>query len=446
MTNSNSNIIRITDNNYIGVRVSETHKENIAAIANKTLPELAKEHKNLLIFPPNWDTHKDDIGKSTICSFDNNNLRTANFMGFVSRNKTQLVISSRFYPENNDFFLHYLLQKVFKINILNFDISHSKENIWDFMLYLFPYFLKKAYAQGLYKTYQKKAYNDANVKGSIDINRHIRQNMPFAGKIAYNTREHSHDNYLTQLVRHCIEYIKTRPLGTVVLNNDSETREIVSKFIFATQNTYSKNARQQIIAANIKPISHPYFTEYTMLQKICLKILRQERLTYGEENDTIAGLVFDGAWLWEEYLNTFLKIDDKKLIHAENKTRKNPFYLFEGKQGRIYPDFYVENEIVLDAKYKRLIKQDEKEKLNVSREDKYQLISYLHVLKAKKAGFIFPKEDESYATQLGILNGYGGELYCYGLKIKSGCNNFSDFKQQMEEAETVLNREINNFQ
>ena len=39
-----------------------------------------------------------------------------------------------------------------------------------------------------------------------------KKNIPFMGKIAYTTREHSYNNNLTQLVRHTIEYIKTHPL------------------------------------------------------------------------------------------------------------------------------------------------------------------------------------------------------------------------------------------
>src|SRR5690606_28925213 len=121
-------------------------------------------------------------------------------------------------------------------------------------------------------------------------------------------------------------HIKTHPFGSGVLSNDSEVRDIVSKFIFVTEKTFSKNSRPKIISANLKPVLHPYFTEYVALQKICLKILRHDKITFGKEKDKVYGLLFDGAWLWEEYLNTVLKND---FIHPENKTGKNRHYLFE---------------------------------------------------------------------------------------------------------------------
>lgn len=60
----------------------------------------------------------------------------------------------------------------------------------------------------IFKTYICNEYNDGNVRGAIDVARHIRKNTPFTGKIAYSQREYSYDNYLIELARHTIEHIK----------------------------------------------------------------------------------------------------------------------------------------------------------------------------------------------------------------------------------------------
>ena len=92
------------------------------------------------------------------------------------------------------------------------------------------------------------------------------------------------------------------------------------------------------------------------MQKICLKILRHEKITFGKEKDKVYGLLFDGAWLWEEYLNTILK---ENFIHPENKTGKHRHYLFENNIQSIFPDFIskVEPKSVGDAKYIPLDRQ-----------------------------------------------------------------------------------------
>lgn len=58
---------------------------------------------------------------------------------------------------------------------------------------------------------------------------------------------------------------------------------------------------------------------------------------------------------------------------------------FDKNYSRIYPDFYKPGEWVLDAKYKKIT--DGK----ISREDLFQLISYMHVMKIPRGGFIFPR-------------------------------------------------------
>ena len=202
--------MRTTDNNG-GKNLDSFDSPNIndlTCIANRTLIDLQKDNPDLLVFPHSLGQYRDDVEKSHIFSLDDENLTTYNLMGFVGRNSSQLSISSRFAKDDkNDYFLHYMLQKVFSINLLKFDQTANKENIWDFLLYLFPYYLKKAYSQGLYKAYRKVEYNDANIKGAIDVKRHILRNITFMGKIAYTTREHSYNNDLTQLIRHTIEYI-----------------------------------------------------------------------------------------------------------------------------------------------------------------------------------------------------------------------------------------------
>lgn len=435
--------MRTTDNNG-GKNVVSFDNANISdlsCIANRTLIDLQKDNPDLLVFPQSLGQYRDDVEKSHIFSLDEESLTTYNLMGFVGRNSSQLSITSRFAKDDkNDYFLHYMLQKVFSINLLKFDQTANKENIWDFLLYLFPFYLKKAYSQGLYKAYRKEEYNDANVKGTVDVKRHIHRNIPFMGKVAYTTREHSYNNNLTQLIRHTIEYIKTHSFGSGILTNDSEVRDIVSKFTFVTQKSYNKNSRQKIISSNLKPFSHPYFTEYAMLQKICLKILRHEKITFGKEKDKVYGLLFDGAWLWEEYLNTFLK---DEFIHPENKTGKNRHYLFENFQS-IYPDFISKTEpkSVGDAKYIPLGRQHSySENSEKATSIYYKTIAYMYRFSSNNGFLLFPNQETSFFETYKIKE-TEGILKKIGLAIPQTSGNFKEFIKTMSENEIELKQNL----
>ena len=416
----------ITTDNHNKQIDSASDLQNLAKIADVKIKDLKlDDNLNLLIFPRDFYQYGDKISESNIISLQGDKISTGNIMGFVGLGDTQLDIKSRFAQDDGrDYFLHYMLQKVFSINL--FDIKHTsnKEQIFDFLMYLFPYHLKKALAQGLFKKYRTFEHNDANLRGIVDVSRHIRQNIPFRGTVAYNTRTHSYDNEITQLIRHTIEFIKTKPSGSVVLNNDLETRQCVSQIVSATP-TYKPTLRDKIIGQNLRPVRHPYFGAYTMLQSLCIKILRHESIKFGNEKDKVYGILFDGAWLWEEYLSTFLK----DFTHPQNRTGKGRKHLFTDKSGYCYPDFY-NNEIVLDAKYKGYTDWSK-----VQGDDLYQVITYMHILNLKRGGFIVPKETANLNPK--TLNGVGGTMNIYGMTVNHKANNFLDYAKAMKNEETV---------
>ncbi|MDO4525060.1 MAG: hypothetical protein Q4B61_06980 [Bacteroidales bacterium] len=428
--------LTITDNQK-GTKLSNADTkdlENLKLISNVKISDLSNSNHNLLVFPRDFNQYGDNINESCILSLSGEEISTGNIMGFIGVNETQLTIKSRFDSNNPDYFMHYMLQKVFSINL--FDMKHSKstEPIFDFLIYLFPYYLKKALAQGLFKKYQRFEHNDANVKGSINVTQHIRQNIPFHGTVAYTTREHSYDNEITQLVRHTIEYIRLKEAGKTILSSNSETKNCVSQIVMATP-SYSNQKRVQIINQNLRPIRHPYFSEYTALQKLCIQILRHEAIKFGEEKDQVYGVLFDGAWLWEEYLYTILKPLGFK--HPENRTNVGGIRMFDNQDDenhfdkchrRLYPDFYSEKDkMILDAKYKHLDG-------DVGREDLYQVVTYMHCMKYQLGGYLYPADKDCQFISY-KLAGMGGEIKVIPLRIPQATQNWDDFIKDMKSYE-----------
>ena len=429
-------LLQITDNHdwkdcrsfFIDNNCSDDDIQNLRKIADVKIKDLSfEDNPNLLVFPRDLNCHGDKISESNIISMNHRDeISTSNIMGFIGINETQIDIKSRFAKDDGaDYFLHYMLQKVFAINL--FDIKHSsnKENIFDFFVYLFPYFLKKALAQGVFKKYQKNEYNDARVRGSIDFQRHIKYNIPFRGNVAYNVKEHSHDNELTQLIRHTIEFIKTKKHLSFILNNDLETKECVAQINIATP-SYNMRERNFIINKNLRLIYHPYYSAYTALQKICLQILRHETIKFGKEKDKVYGVLFDGAWLWEEFLFTILK--DYGFKHPKNKDVSGGFRMFRDAKSdddiddnyrRLYPDFY-KDDFVIDAKYKHL-------ESGVGREDLYQLVTYMYCKKATNGAYIYPCRDKNIKASKFQLVGYEGFISVMPFYVPQSANSYEEF-------------------
>lgn len=426
--------IRTYDNRDYELSEQELcHLDILKRLSEPTISELISKAPNLLIFPQDLNVYGDKIGDSHIFEIRDKKLVTNNVMGFIGYRNTKISISSRFTKGSNDYFLHYMLQKVFAINLFDLQFNTDNESIFNLLIYLFPTFLKRALRQGIYREYQTRRYNDPCVKGRIDISRHIKLNIPFAGNIAYTTREYAQDNHLTQLIRHTIEYISNHTLARNILCNDDDTIEAINVICSSTP-TYNCNQRTQIINQNLRLVSHPYYSEYIPLQQLCIQILQQEEMNYGNDNDEVYGILFDGAWLWEEYLNTFLS--KLKFEHSRNRENKGRIYMFsDSKSVWCYPDF-MNRDMVLDAKYKGY-----ESWANVQKEDYYQLITYMHLLGLSRGGYVVPiRNNLNHRT----LNGTGGDINIWGMDVDFQVKCFKDYCKLMSESEYSLQDKLKN--
>ena len=432
-------MMRITDNQHKIVK--EEFVEGYPKLSNllldRTLESLSQDER-IFIFPNDLKNSPDLEKDQKIFETVNQKIKTGNVIGFLGCGQERLIISSRFSDESNDYFLYYLLQKVFHINLTSLDVALSSEDkLYQLLMYLFPKYLQAAIRKGLYKEYHRFSHNDSHVKGVIDVRNHLKKNLPFTGNIAYTTREFTYDNPLMQLVRHTIEYIKNqKSIAQGVLDNLSTSRENVAEIVRVTP-SYKLADRAKIIRRNqSKLLRHAYFHEYRKLQELCLMILNQEKHGLGYQDQKVHGILFDVAWLWEEYVHTLLP---KDFIHPRNKEKLGGISVFSVGKRKVYPDFYQEElKIVLDAKYKKL----ELTEKGINREDLFQLISYSYILKVEKAGLVFPSEDKVIDNEIGKLAGYGALLKKWSIQIPQNSSSYREFCEMLENSEESFKRNI----
>lgn len=432
----------------------ERIRDALDVLDGKNLEFLASKMPKFIIYPP---LLKDADLKNNDVIFDVDysdkscpKISTGNIMGFISLNDgTRIDIKSRFDSSDKNFFLHYMLQKVCNVTYTP-RTDAGKDSFFDFLYYLFPGYLNEALKQGIFRAYVTHEYNDANVRGPIDVARHIRYNIPFNGKVAYHTREYTTDNFVTQLVRHTIEYIRFLSCGKSVLEGDvsSKTSDNVRAIEFATP-AYNRNSRQYIISKNLRPITHPYYTAYEPLRKLCLAILMHKKLSYGENStNQINGILFNGASLWEEYLNIVLAGEFKdRLKHPNNRTGLFVQYLFKDDNNRdcrkIFPDFLIDCDIkegqvdsaaaIVDAKYKRL---DE----GMDRDDIFQILAYQFRFKSKQGFLIHPVEHYKACkpNNMTLYNDEHVKLTIVPFVVPKTTESFDIFCKEMKDKENKL--------
>ncbi len=427
-------VLKIKDNNLNKKDDFAEIRTITGKIADKTLEQLERE--GVFVFPEIVKDAEDITRDQMILQSVNDSYRSGNVMGFLGCGDERLIIESRFCGDKEDYFFQYLLDRVLEFpNIVDLNVDADQNNrLFHFLLFLFPYYLKTAMRKGLFKNYIRHRYNDGNVKGTIDVARHVTKNTPFIGKIAYSQREFSCDNYLMELIRHTIEYIKRKPYGNNLL---TKVKDEVKLVVEATPD-YETYDRQRIIENNRKnPIRHAYFREYLALQRLCILILQHQKHQIGSGSRQIYGILFDGAWLWEEYVNSLI---DDIFYHPMNKGGRGAQRLFGGNVGLIYPDFISRDKevrIIADAKYKPID--------NIGNKDYLQVLAYMFRFDAKRGYYLYPEAEGTDDLQLWMNKGSTYEedvtprddvsITKHGLKIPADAENYESFVMRMKTSE-----------
>lgn len=426
--------LRIKDNSQYNKEYFADIPRLTAKIHNKTLEQLERE--GIFVFPEFVADSQDITNDQMILQQSGDSFRTQNIMGFIGYGDERLVINSRFSDNNSDYFLQYMLEKVLDFpNIVDLSTSANQDDrLFHMLLFLFPYYLEQAVRKGLFKTYIRRKYNDSNVKGVIDISRHIDKNTPFVGKVAYNQREYSYDNYLMELIRHTIDFIKKKPYEKKIL---ARVKDEVQLVVDATPN-YSAFDKRTIIEKNTHNIvRHAYYREYRSLQHLCLLILQHQKHNIGSGAKQIYGILFDGAWLWEEYVNQLIS---DKFYHPRNKGGEGAQRLFAGGIGLIYPDFIGREQtprLIADAKYKPTD--------NIGGKDYLQILAYMLRFDAKTGYYLYPDSQLTGDVRLMLNEGVKYEnnvkaredicVIKHGLLIPQKAESYESFVSLIKDSE-----------
>ncbi|MBS6641017.1 MAG: hypothetical protein KH295_08195 [Clostridiaceae bacterium] len=429
--------LRIRDNAVVPKASFSEIPDITQKVANKTLKQLERE--GVFVFPEQMDESDDLTAEQMILQSVNDYYHSGNVMGFLGYGNERLVITSRFADGEKDHFFQYLLNRVMGYpNLVDLMTDANQDNaLFHLLVFLFPRYLKAAMRKGVYKTYVQIHYNDSNVKGVIDVARHITRNTPFVGTVAYHQREYSYDNALMELVRHTIEYINLKAFGRKLL---AAVRDEVALVVSATP-AYQPYHRAKIAAENRNnPVRHAYYREYRALQRLCLLILQHEQHQMGAGSRQVFGLLFDGAWLWEEYINILI---GKHFYHPMNKRGIGAQWLFAQRKGLIYPDFISENtaqRVIADAKYKPMH--------NIGNRDYLQMLAYMFRFDAKKGIFFYPEIGEDCILQLKLNKGSTYEnnvepredicVVKHGLQIPQNASCYESFVVDMQKQEKVF--------
>ncbi len=285
-------------------------------------------------------------------------VKTGNYIGkfvwnYPKNKQVTIDIKSRF----SNIFLKRMLNFANDVYLDDVDVSGEikKDKYIDYskfiIYYMFTQKLEKAFLLGLPKAYVSISHHEMKLKGKIDINRYIKYDIPFKGKISSTSREQKEIQEIIDVLYKAINIIE---------KNNFNTKNIIHIKTHLKQNRSNKYVSNETISKAIKSkaLLNPIFTSYKKVLEYAKLIIDANNLEAKKDaNKETFGFLVNVAELFEIYLVKLLQLRmlDWKVIHEDTVTvYKKQFY-----QRHMYPDIIMENKynnkiMAFDVKYKRM--------------------------------------------------------------------------------------------
>jgi len=244
---------------------------------------------------------------------------------------------------------------------------------------------------GLPKEYQTIEYHEANLKGRININRYIREDMPYKGMLSSTSREQVEVSEIVDVL-YCAAKILSKEHTSLVKRIKHITQHLKQA------GSLNPVSRKTILRAKqAKSLQNPIFLSYKRVLKFAEMIIRsnglQDNVT-GRSNGN--GFLIDVAELFEIYTSKLLVINFPEW-HVSSP--KIPVYEDTFYNRKIIPDIVMlkdDNAMVFDAKYKRMnFNGRTKSGMgDVDRNDFFQIHTYMSYYRTTHnvlvAGLLYP--------------------------------------------------------
>ena len=335
----------------------------------------------------------------------------------------------------------------------NLEIGNENMPILEIFISNFIEEVEKIVKKGLVYSYINKSENIYYFKGKLDLTNHIKYNF-IENRFFMNFDEFSVSSIENCLIKLALEKIKN-------ISSDMENKAKIYQLLvhfddIQTSGMIPAHLFRKILIDR----KNSFYKKSLELAKFFLLDESPYSVFYNDERE-ITGLFFPMEIIYESYIANKLKevIDNKFSI----KIQDNSYKIFNkcevgGKEVKnnitffkLKPDIVVEKEkevIILDTKWKELKSSKENEiiyNFGISKEDIYQMITYIHVYNSKiknednnkfcnKAYLLYPiNNNEKLPLENDIV--FSGEN---GLKVRACFVDLSSEKNTMKSLKKIL--------
>lgn len=365
-------------NNNVGAFMEEVDELNRQIVESKIqIIRLQDYNPRIVAESPVWyevKSYSDKYNKRTVseCVFI-----TSHHIGRFSHNGVNIIINPRFGDKIFQHIISYATNLFLPIGSSDIQEKTKSNSFWLIAL-LWKAMLNKALASNqIPKEYQTITRNQKNFRGRLMVPKHIKANLCNASVFYCTYKKLSMDNIINRAIRETYKVLEKKGL-TALVGEFSEFDNRLSSLGVASE----LSNINQIDTIRYTKMNHAYFP-VMQLSKAILSNKNAESDSDGKRADV--SYFIDIAELWEVYLLKLLqrKLPEEYRVYSPN-AQKGEYLLKinEINAREIRPDIIIEKDnrvvMIIDAKYKWYNNFGSTAKLGVSREDLYQMVTYLY--------------------------------------------------------------------
>jgi 5-methylcytosine-specific restriction endonuclease McrBC regulatory subunit McrC len=344
--------------------------------------------------------NSDDLIISVQKTSEEYRAQSGNYVGKFIWNGLTIDIRSRF----SDQFLQRMLNfvnNVYLDDVSVFPASLSEKVDFSkyFIYYLYVQTLEKAFLLGLPKAYKSIQHHEMKLKGKIDINRFIKSDIPFKGKISSTSREQHEIQEIIDTLYKAVKVIDKSGKGFT--QSISHIKAHLKQY---RSNSYVSNTTINK-AMESKALQNPIFMPYKKVLEYARFIINGNNLEENKNGNSEAyGFLVNVAELFEIYVTKLLTKEFPDWTVKSPKLEVYPNHFFARK---IIPDivmthkYNAKNVMVFDTKYKRMFMRNRYQSGgDLDRNDFFQINTYMSYYQQNGysvivGGLLYPMENFS---------------------------------------------------
>ncbi|MCU7756883.1 McrC family protein (plasmid) [Bacillus cereus] len=364
--------------------------------------------------------------KSEYISWGNKSIKFINYVGFIQCSTFSIEILPKV-ALHNDYnqmrkVLIGMLNDCGYLNVKTSTLSQLKlidGSLLEIFGRIYASHLFKELTKGIMMEYQQVENNLMMLKGSLIVQKHIKENL------SRNKKYMAYCEYEERTINHEINQVFVAANQLLLKNiKDIETQKLLKQIDHMLDRVQPRTfSTKQLTRINLDRINKRFETPLLLAKQFLMNVTA----SFSVKNHNSFSFLFEMNDLFEKYITALVKQVTKHAVYEQHKEYKLLVNEHNGNDiFQLKPDIVVDKgntQIIIDTKWKTLTNGN---RSGVKREDLFQMYAYLtRYDRAKTAILFYPKQLEfeidnnEYVQSWYLHADKEKQLRVYGVSLES---------------------------